>query len=569
MLKKIITIFSLLFINLFWVENTFSDSILVENIFSDISSSYKYKKQLQTLYDKWIIKQDSSWKFNPNLLLNRDEFVWILMWVICKDCIQPETDIEFIKKYETKQIFFDINKKNKYFYCIAEANKNQFVIGYHESTKCSNWTQKEWLRPFCPNNTIILEEAIAVILRASWILSNLDSEKIIQDIRDWKITEKIADDVLPINPDWNPYSFYPALRKALEFEVVDVDINWNTITKTLIEKINWKLNPKQAISKEKFLNIAYLILKSNSCNEKIENNLALKMIIYDEICNENKTNCKLSKLDNQNNIYDFDWEVKTTCEKWISKTRWYIWRFYNHEIGEEIKKYTKYIDNYKFLYNWTWTVYLRVIDKCWNTAEVYNTIKIVDKKIDNLNVSINANPIFWNWPLLVNFKWIVFWWVLPYKYSWNFWDWNNWFWKNIENLFKIKWVYKVSLIVTDINWLKWSATVLIQVINNKCDIDLDKDSVLDCYDLCPLIKWKIKNKGCPIYNINKIDDLKNSCEYTGSDIIFWNILCNICPCLTSLDFVSSLRKCDIIFPAITSLDSKNIYSKWELYRIEK
>jgi hypothetical protein len=43
------------------------------------------------------------------------------MEVSCKDCISPDTDYEYIKKYSDSELFFDLNKNNKYFYCIAEA----------------------------------------------------------------------------------------------------------------------------------------------------------------------------------------------------------------------------------------------------------------------------------------------------------------------------------------------------------------------------------------------------------------------------------------------------------------
>jgi hypothetical protein len=112
--------------------------------------------------------------------------------------------------------------------------------------------------------------------------------------------------------------------------------------------------------------------------------------------------------------------------------------------------------------------------------------------------------------------------------------------------------------------------------------------VSDCDDLCPLIKWDIRNKWCPILERECNDNsdcregyyctentyvclpklLNTSCEYSWWDVIFWNVMCNSCPCNNFLDFTSTLRRCDVIFPAITSPDSKNIYSKWELFQIK-
>jgi len=39
------------------------------------------------------------------------------------------------------------------------------------------------------------------------------------------VTEVIADDVSPKNLDGSVYSFYPDLRKALEYEITEVDID--------------------------------------------------------------------------------------------------------------------------------------------------------------------------------------------------------------------------------------------------------------------------------------------------------------------------------------------------------
>lgn len=406
MLKKLILTFFILIFSSFWQALVFADSIPVEDIFSDIDVNYKYINELQTLYDKWMITPDSEWRFNPKALLNRDEFVWILMEVTCTDCIQPNTALNLINSYENSQVFYDINKINKYFYCVAEANNKWFVSGYQIWTTCDDWTVRVTEKPFCPANTIILEEAIAVILRASWILTNEEADAIRQDIYNWNISEKIADDVSPKNLDWSVYSFYPDLRKALEYEVQDIDSNWNVATYTLLEKVDWKLRPKKAVSKEDFLRIAFVALKANSCEIKKENNLALKMIIYDKSCDENKTNCKYADLSNISNIYDFTQDVYTTCEAWITEPEWYIWRFYNNDTWNEIKKYWKYINNYDFLLDWKWTVFLRVIDKCWNTAEVFNTININSTNIE-LKVSLKADSIYWSWPLLVNFEWIV------------------------------------------------------------------------------------------------------------------------------------------------------------------
>jgi len=54
-------------------------------------------------------------------------------------------------------------------------------------------------------------------------MTNDEAEKVRVDISNGLITEKISDDVSPKNLDGSIYSFYPDLRKALEFEINDVD----------------------------------------------------------------------------------------------------------------------------------------------------------------------------------------------------------------------------------------------------------------------------------------------------------------------------------------------------------
>jgi hypothetical protein len=65
--------------------------------------------------------------------------VGIASEVSCKKCIQPNTDIEFLSKYNTDP-FFDISDGNKYFYCISDAKENSFVNGYDVDFTCDDGT---------------------------------------------------------------------------------------------------------------------------------------------------------------------------------------------------------------------------------------------------------------------------------------------------------------------------------------------------------------------------------------------------------------------------------------------
>lgn len=596
MFKKLFLFLCLLFL-FFW--NVFAQEIKVENVFSDINSDYKYLNELQTLYDKWMIVPDANWKFNPYQLLTREDFVWITMEVSCKKCVKPKVDYYFIDKYNTKP-FYDVDLNNKNFYCIADASNNNYINWYDIWYKCENWTYREWEKPFCTQNNIVLEEALAIILRVSWILDNEQAQSIRNDILNWNITKSLSDDVNPKNLDWSVYSFYPDFMKALEYEVVDYDQYWNKNIYHLVEVIDWKLRPKKNITKEEFLRIAYVALKANNCLEKTPNNLWLQMKIYDSNCNPSLTNCKLSNL-NSWNIYDFSAEAFTNSEKWISEPNWYVWRFYNRDTGEEYIKYWKYIDNYEFLQDWVWDIYLRVIDNEWNTAEVKNVIKISNKENiasnnDNLIVSIKANPINWLYPLKIDLDWIVIWNNWPYSYEWDFWNQTKWLWKKQEIIYKNYWVYEIKLKVTDKDWNTQNANVFIFVDDNNDNLnkDTDWDLVLDINDYCPLVKWQKQNNWCPILSNSCTNDLDckvgfyckinnnywvcetielnknnvNLCNYNWWSLISWWVICESCPCSNSLDFISNLRQCDIIFPAITSPDNTKIYSRWDFYQIK-
>ena len=587
MIKKIFFTFLILLLGFFIKPEIFADSIPVENVFVDIDTDYKYYKELQTLYDKWMIFPDSEWKFAPYDLLNRDQFVGIASEVSCKRCIQPNTDIEFLSKY-TEKPFFDIPDTNKYFYCVSDAKENSFVNGYDASFTCDDGTFQAWEKPFCANNTIILEEALAVILRMSGILSNQEADAIRQDIADGNITEDLADDVSPKNLDGSVYSFYPDFMKALEYELIEYDIEGNQIVYHLIEKVDNKLRPKKSVTKEEFLRIAYVALKANSCIERQENNLALKMDILDRVCTSEEENCDLSDLKDPNNIYDLRPEVWGVCEQGIRDPDGYIWRFYNLDSGVEIKKYWEFIDNHEFLSDGKRKVFLRVIDNCGNTSEVHNTIIIW---WSDLKVSLRAQPIIGNGPLNVDFTWVATFGTTPYNYNWYFWDTNKWYGRIVNNIYGNTGLYEVLLAVKDAADNTGEATAIIKVLENQCDKDYDGDGFNDCADLCPVIEWVAENSGCPILEIKceSSDDcregyscekqdlwvlvclpiaLESSCLYDGGSVLFWNAIINSCPSNIFLDFKSSLRKCDKVFPAIVSPDDTSIYSKWGVFEIE-
>ena len=165
--------------------------------------------------------------------------------------------------------------------------------------------------------------------------------------------------------------------------------------------------------------------------------------------------------------------------------------------------------------------------------------------------------------------------VWPYSYSWDFWDGDASVWANIDHVYDTPWTYEVTLTVTDSDENTWESTVLIKVLPwDACEKDSDWDGIPDCEDKCPSVAWVGDNLWCPILDDtdDSVQDLsvniKDSCAYDqNSATIFWNAVCNSCPCGNFLDFLADIRKCDIIFPAITSPDASTIYSKWKSLQI--
>ena len=563
-----------------------ANSISVEDIFSDIDSNYTYLEELQELYDDWIILLSDDWKFNPYKPLTRDEFIWMSLETTCNDCVQPNVDIYYTNKYITES-FYDVEKTNKNFYCIEDALNNNYIKGYDVSYTCDDGTFLTSKIPFCPNNTIILEEALAIILRISGILTNKEAEEIRQDIADWIITTSLSSDIHPTNPDWSIYSFYPDFKKALEYEIVEYDSNWNKKTYNLIETVDNKLNPKKNINKEEFLHIAYATLKASSCIKKDLWSFALKMDILDKSCQESDIDCTFSWIDSLEYTYDF----KPIVSMPLGDDGLCIWNYFNTNTNEKITKYWFYIDDFTFFSDWLWNINLTCIDEKWNSAKAYNNISVWN--INTLNSYIISDYLEWNFPYKLDLELYSSGWDWNYTYEWDFWDWNSWFWDNTTYIYKKPWIYNIRLKVTDDSWNTSESNYSIEVldIQNTELNDYDWDLINDLDDNCPLIFWVIKNNWCPIFESSCTGDdscqfwykcfsniswewfclpksLWGDCNYSNSSLIYWGNICNACPCSNSLDFIANLRTCDTIFPAIVSPNGIDIYGLWRKYNIK-
>ena len=477
-MPKIINIL-LLFLVLF-LSNFFTSASAwnkVEDVFSDISKDYKYYNELQTLYDKGMIFPDQSWKFNAKKLLNRDEFVWISMEVTCKKCISPNTDFWLIQEYSTALTFYDVDKSNKYFYCIAEADDKWYVKWYDKWYKCENNEVDANKKPFCVDNKITLEEALAVILRNSGIFTVAENRVVIEQINAWKITEKLADDISPTWVNGGAYTFYWYFQEALDFELLEYNENGEQKIYKLLELTNNKARPGQSISKEDFLRIAYIALKANSCVEEELNELAVNIDKLNKVCLLEDENCTNKDFSLDEDTFDFSADVGWICNQWIDDEKWYTWKFYNIGTGNEVIKNWKYLDNYAFLEAWKWRVSLYVVDNCWNTWEVYLTSVIQWELIDSeewnktLGLQIEATPLkWWLWEEK-NFICIVSWSNWEYDCVWDFGDWTTWEGINTNHNYSEPWSYVVTVTATDSDWNTSTSTVVIVVTPDDSSID--------------------------------------------------------------------------------------------------
>jgi len=184
------------------------------------------------------------------------------------------------------------------------------------------------------------------------------------------------------------------------------------------------------------------------------------------------------------------------------------------------------------------------------------------------------------------------------RYRWDFSNGETVYSRSTTQIFSLPGEYSAILTQTDNNWNSASGSVIITARDEpNCDSDYDGDWFNNCEDLCPLvIGWTI-NQWCPLleekcdancacadgYTCSWADTvatcsttgvcvpetLKPSCYYNAEkNYLFWNAICNSCPCANKLEYNATIRLCDILFPAIVSPDGKEIYEKWTFFEIK-
>jgi hypothetical protein len=205
--------------------------------FTDVSPTDDYYADLVTLYERGVIPETPSKRFNPSSLINRDDFVSIVVGVGCKKCLTPSFDD--IIKYNTIP-FVDFKRENPNFYCVSYAKEQGIVEGYvvgaDGASRCENgdsFTQT----PFCAANKITRIEATAVLLRQAGLwnttlnLSNYERKITLSDV----------------NESWYGYA-----QKGIQAGII-------------VQDSDGKIRPNENISKQEFVRMAAKVFRVNLC----------------------------------------------------------------------------------------------------------------------------------------------------------------------------------------------------------------------------------------------------------------------------------------------------------------
>lgn len=506
--------------------------------FTDVKPWDELYNDLSTLYKNHVIKDTDDNMFHPDKLIPRDEFISIVIWIWCRECINPSTE-DFIK-YDSIP-FLDVPKLNPYFYCVSiwkdEWITQWYLLNDKQEYTCQNkQTYKEI--PFCPANNITRIEAVTVLLRSAKI---------------WN------DELNSRTSKWS--------------DIADVDDKWYWFAKKWVEigilkkDESNKIYPNEYINRREFVHMAVKIFWMNFCELKSsKNTISWDIKIYDK---NNPTSCgavwEESNLDNQEeSIYDITWYTES---EWDFD---YSWELRNTTTGEIRNTTGKCLNDYNLINNGKWIIKLVIKDKkSTRSVTAYSQITVnKTQEKGKLRVNINADPIIWEAPLPVKLTSIVTWAEWKVEYFWDLWDTNYSDEVNPSHIFETKWVYTVSLKVIDSKWNTGIAQLAIEVLEN---IDTDKDGIRDKNDKCPKVTWPSDNWWCPILqSYKKVSTIPNFCISNKIKNDWWIeglLMCNSCPCDYSVDFLASIRNCDILFPAITSTNKKSIYSRGSVYQV--
>lgn len=370
---------------------------------------------------------------------------------------------------------------------------------------------------------------------------------------------------------------------------------------------NWNFNPSWLLTKNNLFKVSSKI----SCEQETKtfdipssnsNNISLEEAVYvllkkSNLFTESENNTTLSSIRN--------WIITENLSKDVSpKNNFWEANFYYWYLKKALEfEYSEYD-----IYGKEFKTNLISLDQNWNlnpkknltNQEFLNLIYIISKInpcFNNKDNLINLSQKSWEVPLRVIFNTNIYI-CEECSYEWNFWDGKKSNKKTDENIFTKPWFYNISLKVTKKDKTVLKAETSVEAKKDLSKIDSDGDWVFDDKDKCINTFGSIENDWCPILQEScLVNSEKNTCKswficsnnwfcevdknfYTpknktevcltpkNGSSIYGNVSCNSCPCDYSIDFLASIRKCDIIIPAIVSKDGKNIYSKWPNYLIK-
>ena len=376
--------------------------------FSDVAQTDGYYNDLVTLYQRGIIGDSPTGKFFPDALMNRDEFVSIVVGVGCKRCLTPSFDD--IAHYNTLP-FVDFERKNINFYCVSYAKEQGIVEGYvvdgNAAASCQDGTSYTQT-PFCANNKISRIEAAAVLLRQAGLWNNtLNTTR-------FEHRESIAD----VEDGWYGYA-----QKALQSGIIKKDTSN-------------KIRPNEYITKREFVSMASKIFAVNLC--------ALKSGAGND---GNRTNTSQNNSSNGSNASGnnsatsaastFSSEIRVldkkelTCTKTSPETTFpdpkettytfaarteslgnleYTWEFVRIQDGRKLTASGACLPTWSLDGEGTWLVRLTIRDKdtgktstATSTIEVHGNTAIPNNQLRGLSVTATANILSANIPETVRF----------------------------------------------------------------------------------------------------------------------------------------------------------------------
>ena len=458
-MNKFFQIFLYIFLVFFSVTSTFANQ-KVEDIFIDIDKNFEYKSELQYLFDNWLIQSNNFKNFSPNQSISREEFLWLLLETNCQKCVKPNTNIDILSTYYWKNVYYDVNKNSDYFYCIAYADDKKYIQWYEKNTVCNNWTSSSQA-PFCPYNPITNQEALAIIMRTSWLLTQQSADNIIQEIYEWKDFPDLSNDMSPKFTNGEINNFYPYYYIAQNISHTDVDIYGNIQEYFLLNK-KWKnYFPQASLSKEQMLRFAYFSYKNSQCSAP-NNQIWWKIQIKNGSCKPEE-NCNIPADYSVNSQIDFEW-IFDNWEVIEMPDENYTWVIHNLENNSETIYNGRYLDNIAFDVSWDYKADLYVTDALWNTGKFTQNFTISQKNNNFLEgyISYNQNEN----TSQVNFSSKIKWNNGPFTYYWDFGDGNTSNQQNPNHIYTQPGNYNVELIVTDDQWNKKNFYTQTQINNS-------------------------------------------------------------------------------------------------------